>query len=89
MSVERKKPVSDREIIVAVLTAYKNGQNIGTVADNIGMKLGSLNQRIQAMRKLGVELPKLERRPVSGVGRRKNAVELRELFATLSAEINS
>lgn len=87
-NVVRNKPVSDREIISAVLIAAKQGQTIADVAETTGMKLASLNQRCQSLRKLGIELPKLARRPVLGVARRKNPAELRELFAELSQEIN-
>lgn len=89
MSTERNASVSDETILRAFLDAHKNGGTIASVAAATGMKLGSLNHRVQMLRKNGLELPQLTRRPTSGENRRKDVVALKELYANLQAEFQA
>jgi len=86
MTVERNATVSDETILRAFLDAHQNGGTIASVAAATGMKLGSLNHRVQMLRK-NLDLPQLKRRPTSGENRRKDVSALQTLYANLKAEI--
>lgn len=87
MTKERNEPVSDEVILRAVVAASTADQTIADVAVATGMKIASLNQRLQSLRKGGVQLPTLKRRPTSGEKRRKDYGSLTALLTKIQSEV--
>jgi transposase-like protein len=86
MSKDRSTPVNDETILRAMVKVSANGGTIADVATETGMKLASLNQRVQTLRKGGLELPTLKRRPTSGEKRKKDFGSLQMLLTNIKDE---
>jgi transposase-like protein len=89
MAKDRNEPVSDEVILRAVVAASTADQTIADVAVATGMKITSLNQRLQSLRKGGLKLPALKRRPTSGEKRRKDYGSLTTLLTQIQSEAES
>lgn len=88
-TVERAEAVTDDVIIAAYLEAAKAGGTMQDAADLAGMKRGSYNGRIGALKKLlGADtFPKLAQAPKTGKTRKKDPAAILALFNKINSEI--
>ena len=90
--VERAESVSDEVIVRAWQRIAKkrdaDGNPTGSVqevADNIGMKRGSLTQRVASLRKRGLPLAKMPRKGKA----KKDIVSLQALLSDINADLEA